>query len=502
MVETAVQEEGSRVLSTEEVKDYCIRSMEFLATQILDYKDWDTCHDEVNKFLARPSKKKALLLPRGHLKTTLVTITKSIQFILRNPNIRILIANQVWDRSRDILREIKGHLEGGKLPAIFGAFSSGRWTEDAIIVKGRKRSLKEPTIATTGIESETTGGHYDVIFLDDLIGLQNSQTPEQREKAKRFRRSMINLLEPGGKVIEVGTRWHLDDTFAEIFEKESDYYDVMVKKVVDEEGKVLFPKKFSQIFDTEKKTWTVDPTGKSLDYIDYLKKSLPPAEFSAQYLNEPIDEENQIFKPSYFQYYTGRKDDLYRVLTVDLAIAEGKVNDKTSMVVTGMSNDRKIYVLDYLAGKWPVHGIIENLFDMQRKWNPNAVGLETTGFQRVLKWALEREMGLRRIFFPIEELRSPIVGNAKEMRIKSMEPFYRRGDVFHHESMRGRELETQLATFPRGKHDDTIDALSYALQLLLPGREGAKQEAGYMSGDWWLNMAHRGQKDRNFFNHG
>jgi len=88
------------------------------------------------------------------------------------------------------------------------------------------------------------------------------------------------------------------------------------------------------------------------------------------------------------------------------------------------------------------------------------------------------------------------------MRVKSLEPFYRRGDVFHHESMRGKELETQLATFPRGKHDDTIDALSYSLQLLLPGREGAKQEAGYMSGDWWLNMAHRGQKDRNFFNHG
>jgi len=310
----------------EEVREATKKSLFFLCTQFLGYKDWDVVHDEMEIFLCKPAKKKALLIPRNHLKSTIATIG-----FIRNPDIRILIGNGVWDVSRTFLSEIKAQLEGSQLKYLFGDFQSARWNADEIIVKQRKKALKEPTIMTTGVEAETTGGHYDLIILDDLVGLQNSQTPEQRNKAKRFRRSMINLLEPrGGLLIEIGTRWHLDDTFSEIFEKEMRYYDVMIKEVV-ENGKLIFPKKFAKKFDPIRKDWieTNDPT--CMDYIDHLKSSMPLDEFSAQYRNKPFSSENQLFKPEMFKYFSQRPQGLYLGMAVDLAISESRTADETCL---------------------------------------------------------------------------------------------------------------------------------------------------------------------------
>lgn len=445
---------------------------------MLKYHDWDTIHDDLEKFLVRPSMKKAALIPRDHLKTSIVTIGKSIQFILNNPNVRILIANQIWDFSRRILSEIKGHLDNkSDLPKIFGEFKSDSWTADYIVVKNRTRSLKEPTIMTTGVEAETTGGHYDKIFLDDLMGHQNCVTPELRAKAKRFRRSMINLLEPGGEIIEIGTRWHLDDTFSEIFENELEYYDVMNRQIV-ENGKLIFPKKFNKQFDPIKKNW-IHVDYPCMDYVDHLKRSLTPAEFSAQYMNNPVDEENQIFKKDYFKYYDRRPERLYVSMTIDPAISEKQAADSFAINISGMDENYDIYVLDTVKGKWKVSEQVENIFTKYEQWKPSAVGLETVSYQKALKAWLEEKMRSRGVYFPITELNRSS-NETKEFRIKALEPFYREGKVYHAKWM--KSLEDELLTFPKGKHDDEIDALASQLQLLIPGDSASAD--GMPTGCW------------------
>lgn len=492
-----------------EIGDLTAKSLEFLCTQFLGYKDWDIgIHRDVMKLLMKPSKKKALLLPRGHLKSTLVTVAHSIQHILKNPNVRILIANQVWDQSRRFLQEIKAQLEGSQLKYMFGDFVSARWNQDDIIVRQRTRPLKEPTIMTTGVEAEQTGGHFDVIFLDDLTGLQNSATPEQREKTKRFRRSMINLLDPGGTIIEIGTRWHLDDTFSVIFEKELKYYDVMVRKVV-ENGKIIFPKHFSKQFDPIRKNWISLPEGNCMDYINHLKESMPMDEFSSQYMNEPISSETQVFKESMFKYWTQRPEGLYVVTAVDLAISQRSEADYTALITLGMDKDWNIYVLDYLRGHWTPTEIVNNVFDMQSRWKPHALGMEINGFQRTLKMAVEEEMRRRQQYFGIEEIRNgaerPTNGitGGKEGRIKSLEPFYRQGKVFHASWMRGKDFETELLTFPKGRHDDIVDAEAMALPMLSPGIGVAQPDMKPGTYEYVLREAHRANRRfEGFFNYG
>lgn len=315
---------------------------------------------------------------------------------------------------------------------------------------------------------------------------------------------MINLLEPGGLLIEIGTRWHLDDTFSEIFDKEMKYYNVMVRKVVepDSTGKprLIFPKHFAKKFDDVKKDWTMVSDPYCMDYVDHLKASMPLDEFSAQYLNLPFSSENQLFKPEMFKYWNERPDGLFIAMAADLAISEARTADETAIVVCGMDKDWKMYILDYLKGQWRPSIVVDNIFQMRNRWKPHTIGMETNGFQKTLKLSCEDEMRKRREYFHIEEIKTG-PERSKSERIKTLEPFYRNGSVFHAAWMKGKDLEEQLQTFPKGKRDDIIDAVSMTIPFLHPGISSAQNQED----DWsrWLKMAQENNgRNSGFFNYG
>lgn len=488
----------TQTINIEQVRQSCKDSLWFLCTQMLGYKDWDICHDEIENFLAKPANKKLVLIPRGHLKTAIVTKALSIKWILNDPNVRILLANQVWDKSREMLSEIKGHLEGkSELPKIFGDFVSGRWNEEKIEVAQRSKSLAAATITTTGVEAEMTSTHFDKIILDDLMGLQNYKTKEQRDKVRAFYRSMINLLEPDGQMIVIGTRWHLDDLYQTIIDNESDYYDIMVRAVV-EDGRIIFPKKFNLKFDTVKKQWA-PVAEKCMDYIQFLKQSTG-ADFFSQYMNNPTDDENQLFKTSYFKKYTDRPANLFTVMCVDPAITEKQYGDYTGIVVAGRAPDGKIYVLDTLRGRWgSPKEIVDHICVMRDKWKPDVVAIEENGFQKALRMWIEDEMKRSGVFFPIETIKSPVTrgGDVKEYRIKALEPYYRNGMVFHQSWM--KDLEEELSQFPRAKHDDLSDALSWTLNFLIQPDEESVEKMTPGSWEWEAHEARRALTPYSFF---
>ena len=480
-----------------EIQELCKKDLRFLCKEILNTPDWSGVHDDIHAFLEKPSKRKLILVPRGHLKSHVVTKAFAIQSLLRDPNVRILIANQVWTKAKEMLSEIKQSLlDKTILPMAFGEFSTeSRWNESEIVIRQRTKALSAPTIGTAGAEVEMTSTHYDIIILDDLQGLQNSATPEQREKVKRFYQSTLDLLEPGGLLIVVGTRWHLDDLYQHILDEEKEYYDVMVRRVI-EDGKIIFPKKFNLNINKETKNWEHTDIP-SFDYIDYLKKS--KWDFSAQYMNDPTDDENQLFKKGYMKQYKDIPKGLFTVLTIDPAISEKQDADYTALVVTGMDSQHNIYVLDVVRGHWGPKDIINNVFATYLKWHPNIIALESIGFQRTLKWALEEEMRQRKKWFPIEEVKNAS-NVTKEFRIKALEPYYRGGSVFHTEGM--KDLEMELQSFPRGKNDDMIDALSMSLQYLVPGSVYTKHEVPVGSWEHVANQARKSMSLTDFFTHG
>ncbi len=205
------------------LKKGCERDLGFLCKTMLKMDAWDTLHDDMARFLAESGPEKMILVPRGHLKSSIVTVGFAIQQLLINPDIRILITNAVWNRSRQFLRQISDYLTfNSPLKHIYGEFRvpEKTWTRDEITIAQRKSpTVKEATISTAGLETALTGGHYDLIIHDDLVEESNINTKEQLEKVINFYRNSRPLLDPGGRMIIVGTRWAEDDLYGMILKE-------------------------------------------------------------------------------------------------------------------------------------------------------------------------------------------------------------------------------------------------------------------------------------------
>lgn len=209
------------------LRERCRTDLKFLAKDICGMTAWeDSLHNDLAQFLESPTDRKLILIPRGHLKSSLVTVCWSIQQILRNPNIRILITNAVWDTARLFLREISGLLtDKSLLSEIFGKFDGpgSKFTQDEITISQRTAgTVKEATITTAGIERALTGGHYDIIIHDDLVEENNINTKEQINKVIRYYQNSLDLIDPGGQILIVGTRWAMGDLYGHLIESEMD----------------------------------------------------------------------------------------------------------------------------------------------------------------------------------------------------------------------------------------------------------------------------------------
>lgn len=68
------------------------------------------------------------------------------------------------------------------------------------------------------MESAKTGNHYDIIINDDIVVRENVTTRDQIEKVVNFHRDCYALGDPGFKLVDVGTRWAMNDIYGQIIE--------------------------------------------------------------------------------------------------------------------------------------------------------------------------------------------------------------------------------------------------------------------------------------------
>jgi hypothetical protein len=196
-------------------------SLYFTAKYLLGYKDVNPrTHGRMIQVLEDKSLRKLIVMPRGTFKSSIGSVAYPIWRLINNPDLRILIDSELFSNSKNFLREIKAHLAQPKITEMFGAFASDPWNESEIIIKQRTRVLKEPSVACSGIGVQKTSQHYDLIIADDLNSPSNSGTPEGQQKVIDHYRYFTSLLEPGGTIVVIGTRYAANDIIGWILENE------------------------------------------------------------------------------------------------------------------------------------------------------------------------------------------------------------------------------------------------------------------------------------------
>ena len=428
-------------------------------------------HKEMCNFVTdRTDKRKLLLVPRSHLKTKLVSTGYPTMKIVTNPGIRVLIYSATWQMAVDIHKAIQKNLEANeRIHAIWGNFREDavEWAQDRTRLSANTK--REPTITAAGIDNNLVGGHYDLILMDDVVNRDNIATMDQIAKINHRYKDSLDLLEPHGEFVMIGTRWHDADLYGWVQDPANHAltnYLVMVKRAY--EGNLMTGEGFEPLW----------PGKFSRENLFSKLKEEGWAHFSSQYLNDPVPEEDATFKRTWFKYYEA--DDIKgklmtKFMLIDPAISLSKDADFTAMTVVGVDEWSNIFVLDVTRARMLPNAIIDEMFRLRDKWRLNEVGLEQIAFQKTLGYSLREDIRFKKHPFHIIELKPN--ERSKDQRIKGLQPLYENGKIFHNASLPNNiYLEDELVRFPRSTHDDVIDSLSYGLDVIYPARQKARKQ--------------------------
>ena len=256
-------------------------------------------------------------------------------------------------------------------------------------------------------------------------------------------------------------------------------WDVVYKRAYNDDGSLFFPEKLNK------------------EYLENQKRTQGSYIFSNQYLNEIIPSDLQTFKRSWFKYYNELPNQFYTFATIDPASAQSDSSDYTGVCVVSVDSDQNWYIRHAAQYKLNPTQIIEMLFRLHKHYDLQGIGFEKVAFQNVILHFLGEEMKKRVQFLPIKGLNPPNT-KTKEMRILSMVPRFEWGNVYLAKGL--TDFENQLLSFPRGAHDDIIDACQYIEMLAFyPAKTLEEKKPAPNSPDyekWYIEQLKQG-KDPN-----
>ena len=423
-----------------------------LATRILGYPPFGKIHRNLEMFMegAISQGRAIILLPRKHLKTTLITIAWTIQQLIKNPNLRFFITNERADNAKSFLREIKTQLEKNELfRELYGDWVNvkEKWTETQIIIKPRDLTAKEPTIQTGSVDTSLVSQHYDRIISDDLVSRNNTGTRDQMEKVKQYWRDLISLLEEGGFQVDIGTRWHFDDMHGWLIENNPDWPQ-FIRSCYNEEGVPIFPLKFTK------------------ESLARTREEIGSYDFSCLYMNNPVDDESAAFKRSQMENrfteadLVGKK--LTTFITIDNAPSSKDHTDFIGVIVNSVDREGNWYVrwVERVRGNTPT--LIDKIFQLEAYWKPEMIGVEQKAFEDLIRPYIDQEMRRKNRFFSICELKDQ--KKRKETRIKGrLQGRFESKSIFLRKDPEDdtEKLVDELIRFPKARYDDLADALQY-----------------------------------------
>ena len=403
------------------------------------------------------------LMPRGTLKTSVITIGGTIQWLMNFPEDRVAIDSETVTKSQGFLTEIKGHFEENeKLRDVWFALhghypdrdaKKKKWSAEGLVISSRTKSRKEPSIDAIGPGVARNGWHYDIAFLDDLHSELNTKTKDEIDKVKQHRKLVYSLLDPGAPQIVIGTRWSFGDMYQEIIEEEYQDFNFITRSALSKDGEEFYPRRLSRAV------------------LNRFRRIQGAYLFSCQYLNNPVDDETATFKREDFRY-------MARASMLDKAINwyglvdpsyEGPYSDYCAIVIAGIDNEGRLYIKHIVREKMTYAGIIDRMFQLEAMFThgTNKIarwGLETVGTQKSIEYTLRQEERKRGKSLRVHLFKSR--SNTKEERIRALAPYYENHEVYHCTGMANLvHLEDELTKFPRAKNDDVSDCFSGILEI-------------------------------------
>jgi predicted phage terminase large subunit-like protein len=469
--------------------------------------EFSRLHIEMFQLLEQATEKRkariSIAAPRGHAKSTIVSLIYVLWCILYEKEKLIIIASNTREQAIALLKDIKHQIRNNPLiQADFPEICLGKkpkpWRDSRIQLPNGSM------ICVYGVGQNPRGIKNDMnrpglIVCDDLENEEQAESEEQRIKLEKwFKDTLLNTGYPDTNVVVVGTILHQDSLLAKLIDPEKkpgwtgrkyraieqfcihphhweqwgqifNSRDEYQQQTGPDTAKVFYQDHIEQMLEGTQVLW---PERESYYDLMVLRQTEGVRSFQREKQNEPLDPQQCIFKQENMVFWDddyrdiqylieSMGDDAEFYIGCDPSMGRSDKSDYTAIIVLLKNYETKIcYVIAADLSRYRPNEALSKIVEYAKMYDIDGLGIETNNFQQLMVENLEDMLEEKRVrLFDIHEIKSSA---NKRSRISSLEPSVSQGKLRF--SRKHSLLFEQLTQFPVAKYDDGPDALEMAMQ--------------------------------------
>lgn len=470
-----------------------------------------------------------ILMPPRHGKSEIASRNFPAWHLGRYPDHEFIACSYNLSLAMTFSRKVKQIIED---PQYAGVFPETRLDPDHKSVEEWGIDEKRGAYVAAGIGGAITGRGAHVLVIDDPVkNAEEADSADMREKIwEWYLSTAYSRLAPGGGVLIIQTWWHDDDLSGKLQQ--------MMQNAEDEHVDQFEVVKYPALAEADE--WRDNATGKLVTvpfegpavedvalarmravlrasragvthkthtFLRAKGEALHPARYdrakllriraqnnagrwwSALYQQNPVPDDGVYFRKEHFKRAAVpsllTRPNVY--IAWDFAIRDKQVNDFTVGTVVLQDSDDMAHVAEVVRMKTSdTFAVVEAILNLAQRWhNPSLLmGFEDGQIFRTMEVVLKKRMRERKLYVPYETLK-PLTD--KMVRARPLQGRMEQGMVSFNEQGEWYDVvRAEMLRFPAGVHDDCVDSLAWAMQLMF-GR-GAPAKTKNSKRKSWRDM--------------
>lgn len=423
------------------------------------YRHCRVLADELERVARGEADRLMVFMPPRHGKSEEISRLFPAYYLSRYPARWVAIASYSFELARTFSRAAR---------AAYGEVTHDLSADSTAVEMWETRS--GGGLWAVGRGGSATGKGAHLFIVDDPLKDQMEADSEiVRESLHDWYKSVVNTrLEPGGAVIIVHTRWNEADLAGELLaieaqsERPERWRIVNLPAVAERpEDSVFFPATCTVLPDWRQPGEPLCPERYPLDRLLSIRATSGERVWNALYQQRPVEAGGQVFKRSWWRYWTERPARFDRVVqSWDCTFKDTDGTDYVVGQVWGQVGAR-FYLLDHVRDRLSFTDTCRTIVAMRAKWpEAHAIYVEDKANGPAVIDALVRTVpGIVAV--------NPEGG--KVARAYAQQPLVEAGQVYLPDPSTAPWVETMLrefSAFPNGRHDDEVDAFTQAMAKL------------------------------------
>jgi predicted phage terminase large subunit-like protein len=224
---------------------------------------------------------------------------------------------------------------------------------------------------------------------------------------------------------------------------------------------------FPAILPSGKPLW---PEFWPLEELMAVKAEIPSGKWQAQYQQQPTSDSTAIVKREWWQEWTQREPPKcdFLLMSMDTAFEKKTSADYSAVVIFGVwsnpedGDQPNLILLEAWRERLEFPELKAKTLEFYKEWEPDGVIIEKKASGAPLIYELRR-MGI-----PVQEF-TPSRGQDKISRLNAVSDMFASGKVWAPSTRWAEEVIDEVASFPSGRNDDFVDAVTLALARFRSG---------------------------------